>query len=137
MGISILTFRIPGLMILTLRKKLISEIDNSDWLGRGLLYQRLFETRYNFTGLCHGTKSVILQKYFNQFWYSSTGIGNNIYPLLSECPWDLHFIGGTNFYAWGEISGHNFSEPIYMVDFDKEVNNKYEFQECLDKWRKF
>lgn len=117
-------------------KLLIDKIDNSDYLGGGIMRNREFDQMYNFTGLCGSTKNIILQKYFPQFWYKATGIGENLYPLLDQCPWDLHFIGRTNFFAWGNLKGYPLTAEIYLDDFDITVDNKYAFDDYLRQWGK-
>lgn len=118
-----------------LAKVLLDKIDNSEWLGGGLLYQRMLERRYNFTGICHGTKTIILQKYFPDKWMRITAIGENIYPLLDQCPWDLHFIGKTNLHYWGELNGYPFTIPIYLVDYDAVIHTAEEFDDYYHRWR--
>lgn len=116
-------------------KRLLLEIDNSEWIDGSILFQRMFETRYSIANICHGTKAIILQKYFPDKWIRSTGIGCNIYPLLKECPWDLHFIGRTNFYLYGELKGCTFNCPVYLEDFNVTIQDKFQFDNYLYRWK--
>ena len=117
-------------------KLLIDKIDKSDSRGGGVFYNREFDVLYPFSKLCGSTKNIILQKHFPQFWYKATGIGENLYPLLDQCPWDLHFIGRHNFYMWGELKGFPLTAEIYLDDFDVIVDNKYDFGDYMDQWGK-
>ena len=116
--------------------ELIRDVDHSEWLGGGLLRNLETGKRYNFTGLCGGTKMAMCSTMLPQYWWNLYHMGANVYPYLAELEdkYEMHFVADMNPIFYAEFGPYAYPD-FYLDDYGVLVTNSEDMQFYLDDWK--
>lgn len=115
---------------------LIRDVDKSEWLGGGLLRNLETGDRYNFTGLCGGTKMAMCSIMLPQYWWNIYNMGANVYPYIAEVEdkYEIHFVGDMDPFFYAGF-GPYACPSLYLDDYNVLVRNSEELEPFLDDWK--